>query len=119
MSELVELRKLQFSQQMISYDLAEIRTKLRNDNHNRGLIAARIRKLREFKENEERLALLKSEIMASPYSRLDVVALLERLSKVENAIVTQGYEGGLEALRRFIDWVVSDQRRIETLGVDS
>lgn len=113
MTKLVELRKLRFEHRQIGYDLAEIRSKLRGNNNHRGLIAARVKKMAQLKELELRVSELKAELIASPYSRIDVVELLDKLISIESAIVDQGYEGGLEALRAFIEWTASEQERLE------
>ena len=45
----------------------------------------------------------------------DLADVIENMTNVENAIVTQGYEGGLEALRAFIDYCVDDLERLDRM----
>lgn len=115
-AQLRELTELRFEKQQLGYQLGETRTKLRNNNNHRGLIAVRVSKLKRLQAIDERLDQLKSEISNAPFSRVNLVSLLEKLASVEAAIVDQGYEGGLEALRSFIDFVVDDKTRLEALS---
>ncbi|ALQ30099.1 MULTISPECIES: hypothetical protein [Micrococcaceae] len=112
---LTELAELRFEKQQLGYHLAEIRTKLRGNNHHRGLIAARVRKLNRLKEVDTRLEELKTLIARKPFSQIDLVVLIERLAELEATIVDQGYEGGLRALRAFIKVVIADQNRLSSL----
>lgn len=112
---LTELAELRFEKQQIGYHLAEIRTKLRNNNHHRGLLSARVSKLNRLKIVDARLEELKTKIAREPFSQIDLVVLIEKLSHLEATIVDQGYEGGLEALRAFIRTVIADQKRLSSL----
>lgn len=111
-----ELTELRFEKQQLGYQLGEIRTKLRHNNNHRGLIAVRVSKLKRLQAVDERLDQLKSEISNEPFSQVTLVSLLEKLASVEAAIVDQGYEGGLEKLRAFINFIVDDNARLEALS---
>lgn len=111
-----ELTELRFEKQQLGYQLGEIRTKLRNNNNHRGLIAVRVSKLKRLQAVDERLDQLKSEISNEPFSQVTLVTLLEKLASVEAAIVDQGYEGGLQKLRSFISFIVDDKARLEALS---
>ena len=115
MSRIIELRKLRFQQTRIAYQLGELNQKIKlnpNRKDMKGIRAALIARLAELNDQH---AELMPKIKAEPFSRADLVDVINKLADIESQIVHGGTEQGHGAIRGYIEWLIEDVERLEAL----
>ena len=118
-----ELRFIQHEIRRTADDLAELKAKMKLATENtptwKAMLEIRHRRVARLKKLEIERADMVLRLKERPISRYDLADMIERMTHVENTIVTQGYEGGLEALRSFIDYCVTDLERLDRMDGDT
>jgi len=112
MSKLVELRKLRFEQTKIAYELGELNQKIKLNPERKDMKSIRVKKLTVLKELNAQHAELLPKIAAEPFSRADLVDVINKLADIESQIVHGGAEQGHGAIRGYIDWLTADAERL-------
>lgn len=111
-SPLFRLRQVKLDLEQTAYSLGELNQKIKLEPKRRDMKSIRVRMIAHLKElHQERSALI-GRIDASPYSRIDIVDLLEKLTEVETAIATGGTESGHRKLTAFIEFLAKDEARL-------
>ena len=114
-----ELRFIQHDIQRTADDLAELKAKMKLATENtptwKAMLEIRLRRVERLKKLQAERADIVLRLKERPLARPDLASIIEHMASVENAIVTQGYEGGLEALRAFIDYCIHDLERLDQM----
>ena len=114
-----ELRLIQHEIRRTADDLTELKTKMKLATENtptwKAMLEIRLRRVERLKKLQAARADMVLRLKERPISRYDLADMIEWMTRVENTIVTQGYEGGLEALRAFIDYCVTDLERLDRM----
>ena len=114
-----ELRLIQHEIRRTADDLTELKTKMKLATENtptwKAMLEIRLRRVERLKNLQAARADMVLRLKERPISRYDLADMIEWMTRVENTIVTQGYEGGLEALRAFIDYCVTDLERLDRM----
>jgi hypothetical protein len=116
-SRLVELRRLRFEQTKIAYEIGELNQKIKLAPERRDMKSIRAMRITRLKELNNLHAELLPKIKAEPFSRTDLVDLINKLAHIESEIVHGGTEQGHAAIRSYIDWLTEGAERLETLEV--
>lgn len=115
-----ELRFIQHEIRLTANDLGELKAKMKLATENsptwKAMLEIRHRRVARLKKLQAERAGMVLRLKERPLARPDLADVIENMTNVENAIVTQGYEGGLEALRSFIDYCVADLERLDQMG---
>lgn len=114
-----ELRFIQHEIRRTADDLAELKAKMKLATENtptwKAMLEIRHRRVARLKRLQAERAEMILRLKERPLARPDLASIIEHMTSVENAIVIQGYEGGLEALRAFIDHCVTDLERLDQM----
>lgn len=113
---LFRLRQVKLDLEETSHALGELNQKIKLDPKRHDMKSIRVRKIAHLKELHEERKTLLGEIDASPYSRIDIADLLEKLTEVEAAIATGGTENGHRKLTAFIEFLAQDETRLRNIG---
>lgn len=111
-SPLFRLRQVKLDLEQTAHSLGELNQKIKLDPKRRDMKSIRVRMIAHLKELHQERERLLSQIIVSPYSRVDLVDLLEKLTEVETAIATGGTENGHRKLTAFIDFLAKDEARL-------
>jgi len=118
-SRLVELRKLRFEQTKLAYEIGELNQKIKLAPERRDMKSIRATRITKLKELNDQHAELIPKIKSEPFSRADLVDVINKLADIESQIVHGGAEQGHGAIRGYIDWLTEDAERLEALEAAS
>lgn len=113
MSKLVDLRELRFDMRKVQYEIAGLNQKIKLNPQRQDMKSIRLGKLDRLKAMNDQHGELIKHIKASPYSRLDLPELIDKLADIESQIVHGGTEEGHGAIRAFIEWLTEDAARLD------
>lgn len=114
-----ELRFIQHDIRRAADDLAELKAKMKLATENsrvwKDMLEIRLRRVEHLKRLQAERAEMILRLKERPLARPDLADVIERMTDVENVIVTEGYQSGVEALRAFIDYCVTDLERLDQM----
>lgn len=110
---LIELRMVKLEIDELSYTLGELNQKIKLNPLRTDMKSIRVQKIARLKALQTRRRELIEHIDSQPFSRVDVVDLLERLTEVESAIAHGGTDNGSRKLRAFIEFLARDVARLD------
>lgn len=116
MSRIIELRKLRFEQTKISYQLGELNQKIKLNPARKDMQSIRVNLIARLKHLNEQHAELMPKIQAEPFSRADLVDVINKLADIEAQIVHGGTEQGHGAIRGYIEWLIEDAERLQGMN---
>ena len=115
-----ELRFIQHEIRSTADELAELKSKMKLATQNsptwRAMLEIRHRRVTRLKKLQAARADMVLRLKERPLARPDLVDVIERMTEIENIIVTEGYQSGVEALRSFIDYCVHDLERLDQMN---
>ena len=114
-----ELRFIQHEIRRTAADLGELKAKMKLATENtptwKAMLEVRLRRVERLKKLQAERADMVLCLKERPLARPDLADVIERMTDVENVIVTEGYQSGVEALRAFIDYCVTDLERLDQM----
>lgn len=117
MSALVELRTVRFEIRKLTYELAELKQKIKLAPERRDMKSIRADKLTLLKKLSDRQAEIVAGLETSPFSRADLADVIDNLADIESQMVHGGVEEGHGAIRAYIRLLMADAERLASLEV--
>lgn len=110
---LIELRMVKLEIDELGYAIGELNQKIKLNPARDDMKSIRAQKIARLKVLQVRRRELVEHIDAQPFSRVDVVDVLEQLTEVESAIAHGGSDNGSRKLRAFIEFLARDVARLD------